>query len=155
MTPLDPEVRDLLQAVRGALHVPGLADRDVRVRAGWVAAAAKAVLDADAGGYDPGLGAMTEFLHEHAPRLAEVERAGNDPDDREPVAPGDAHYFNRHERASWTKASPLNPKHFHIQEDGGGGAIVTCRNCSSDATHWDPGDGWSCSSCGASDSDET
>lgn len=43
---------------------------------------------------------------------------------------------------------------FRAYETGDGNAWVTCLNCGSDATHWDPADGWSCSACGKSDADE-
>ena len=43
---------------------------------------------------------------------------------------------------------------FRAYPDGGGGAYVQCLNCGSDATHFEPGTGWTCSTCGASDADE-
>jgi len=43
---------------------------------------------------------------------------------------------------------------FRAYPDGGGGAYVQCLNCGSDATHFEPGTGWTCSACGASDADE-
>jgi hypothetical protein len=77
-----------------------------------------------------------------------------DPHDRAVAELCGLSFDRRHRRDQDPPSPPDEPPKFHIHEDGGGGATVTCHNCGSTATSFDPADGWSCSNCGASDSDE-
>jgi hypothetical protein len=76
---LDPEVRDLLETISRA--VDGMAD--------WrMVAIGSAVDRVLAGDDDPG--ASADWLRDF---LAERERTHRQQDDREPIAPGDARYY--------------------------------------------------------------